>query len=37
MKEKKHFCKDCGEEMIYVSDFKKHLTCPKCQNVKRPN
>ncbi|KRX06287.1 hypothetical protein PPERSA_06258 [Pseudocohnilembus persalinus] len=34
-KTKKHLCPFCNTQMIYLSDFKKHLTCPNCQEVKR--
>lgn len=27
---KKTKCPQCGQQMTYVSDFKKHLTCPNC-------
>ncbi|KAL4497280.1 hypothetical protein ABPG72_011215 [Tetrahymena utriculariae] len=35
--EKQHLCPECGNIMNYVSDFKKHLVCPDCVKVKRPN
>lgn len=28
-------CKNCGNEMGYVSEFKKHVTCKQCSSVKR--
>lgn len=31
----KRKCKICGSNMKYISDFKKHLTCEGCSNVKR--
>lgn len=31
----KKICKKCGNEMEYVSDFKKHIVCSKCNSVKR--
>lgn len=37
LKTKSKQCSECGNEMVYVSEFKKHLECPYCSNVKRPN
>lgn len=31
----KKLCKNCGQEMEYVSEFKKHLVCNNCSSVKR--
>lgn len=31
----KKICKKCGNEMEYISDFKKHIVCNKCNSVKR--
>ena len=31
----KKFCKICGMEMSFISDFKKHLVCAGCNTVKR--
>ncbi|CAD8193119.1 unnamed protein product [Paramecium octaurelia] len=35
--QKSTVCPQCGTQMTYVSDFKKHLECPKCAKIKRPN
>ncbi|CAD8127555.1 unnamed protein product [Paramecium sonneborni] len=35
--QKSTVCPQCGTQMSYVSDFKKHLECPKCTKIKRPN
>ena len=37
VKTKSNVCLDCGEKMVYVSSFKKHLECPNCGKTKRPN
>ncbi|CAD8209683.1 unnamed protein product [Paramecium pentaurelia] len=35
--QKSTVCPQCGTQMTYVSDFKKHMECPKCTKIKRPN
>lgn len=37
VKVKSNKCSECGNDMVYVSEFKKHLECPHCNKVKRPN
>lgn len=37
LKMKSTNCPGCGNQMTYVSEFKKHLECIHCSKVKRPN